>query len=207
MPLARPRRPLRPLAGLVGLLLACGGGPAGSSDGSSSGEPPGSTGDATSEAPATTGGTTGATATTGAETGPGPTSGGPTSEGTAESTGAADTTGGPGGVSFTEVFEQVLVPQSCTSGYCHGGGAGGLDMMDEATAYASLVDVPAVTPVCGLAMRVVPGAPDESITWLRARPAALDDEPCAPKMPQGSSGLSEADAQLVKDWIAGGALE
>jgi hypothetical protein len=30
--------------------------------------------------------------------------------------------------------------------------------------------------------------------------------PCAEKMPQGSMGLSDADAQVVYDWIAGGAL-
>jgi len=57
-------------------------------------------------------------------------------------------------------------------------------------------------------MLVVPGSIEASILWSRVRPASLDPVPaCAPKMPQGSMGLSEGEAQLVNDWIAGGALE
>lgn len=178
-----------------------------------------------------TSGMTGETATTGASVTSGPattsatagTSGGatepdPTTAGSAEETGVAESSGGAeeagteetgaGAVSFTEVYEQVIMPNGCTAGYCHGGGAGGLTMTDEATAYANLVDMVATTPVCGQGMRVVPGSLDESIVWYRVRPAALDDgNPCAPKMPQGSMGLTEPEAQLVDDWIAGGALE
>lgn len=148
----------------------------------------------------------------------GPTSGGPTSgptsaetgedssgPGTAE-TGTAET--GPVEVSFTDVFEQVIMPNGCNAGYCHGGGAGGLDMTDEATTYANLVEVGATMALCDQTMRVVPGSLDESIMWYRVRPAAMDmGMPCAPKMPQGSMGLSDAQAQLVSDWIVGGALE
>jgi hypothetical protein len=61
--------------------------------------------------------------------------------------------------------------------------------------------------VCGLTKRVVPGEPDQSIMWMRARPLAMDmGNPCADKMPQGTDGLGDADAQVVYDWIAGGAL-
>ncbi len=148
----------------------------------------------------------------------GPTSGGPTSgptsaetgedssgPGTAD-TGTAET--GPVEVSFTDVFEQVIMPNGCNAGYCHGGGAGGLDMTDEATTYANLVEVGATMALCEQTMRVVPGSLDESIMWYRVRPAAMDmGMPCAPKMPQGSMGLSEEQAQLVSDWIVGGALE
>ena len=43
--------------------------------------------------------------------------------------------------------------------------------------------------------------------WMKARPLAMDmGMPCADKMPQGSDGLSDADGQVVYDWIAGGAL-
>jgi hypothetical protein len=112
------------------------------------------------------------------------------------------------GVSFTAVYEQVIMPNACNSGYCHGGGAGGLELTDEATSYANLVDMAATSMVCGQSMRVVPGSLEESILWYRVRPAALDaGNPCAPKMPQGSMGLSDAEAKLVDDWIAGGALE
>lgn len=110
--------------------------------------------------------------------------------------------------SFTEVYETVLLGQGCTAGYCHGGMAGGLELTDEATSYASLVEVAATTAVCGLTDRVVPGAPEQSILWMRVRPAAEDmGMACAPKMPQGSMGLPDAEAKLVGDWIAGGALE
>jgi hypothetical protein len=43
--------------------------------------------------------------------------------------------------------------------------------------------------------------------WMRARPAVMDmGMACAAKMPQGSEGLPDAEAQVVYDWIAGGAL-
>ena len=81
-------------------------------------------------------------------------------------------------------------------------------MTDEATSYANLVEVDAMSMACSAAVRVVPGAPEESVLWLRARPAALDEGmPCASKMPEGSEGLSDADGQLLYDWIAGGALD
>lgn len=144
----------------------------------------------------THGGTTAGGSSGQAETGT-PTSGG--------SSGAETGTAGP---SFTEVYETVIVGQGCTAGYCHGGMAGGLELTDEATSYANLVEVEATMAACGLTQRVVPGAPEQSILWMRVRPAAEDmGMACAPKMPQGSMGLAEADATLVKEWIAGGALE
>lgn len=121
-----------------------------------------------------------------------------------------NTTTGVPAVSFTDVFEQVILPNGCNAGYCHGGGAGGLEMTDEATTYANLVEVKAVAALCDQSMRVVPGAPDESILWIRARPAALDAmAACADgtKMPKASMGLAADQAQLLSDWIAGGALE
>jgi hypothetical protein len=144
----------------------------------------------------TSGGSSGQAETGTAETGT-PTSGG--------SSGAETGTGAP---SFTEVYETVIVGQGCTAGYCHGGMAGGLELTDEATSYANLVEVDATTAACGLMQRVVPGAPEQSILWMRVRPAAEDmGMGCAPKMPQGSMGLADAEALLVKEWIAGGALE
>ncbi len=124
------------------------------------------------------------------------------SEGTTADTGVE-------GPSFTDIYEQIILPNGCNAGYCHGGGAGGLLMTDEATSYANLVEVDAAAPMCAVTVRVVPGAPDESVLWYRARPMALDGgmEPCAPKMPEGSTGLSDADGQLLLDWIEGGAPE
>jgi hypothetical protein len=154
-------------------------------------------------------------ATTHGMTHGGTTSGGTTSGGSSGETGTPTSGGSSGGAetgtgapSFTEVYENVIVGQGCTAGYCHGGMAGGLELTDEATSYANLVEVDATTAACGLMQRVVPGAPEQSILWMRVRPAAEDmGMGCAPKMPQGSMGLADADATLVKEWIAGGALE
>ncbi len=173
-----------------------------------------------SAGPTGTSGSSSATTQAGESSGSGgPTTGGPvTGSGTSETGNAeagASSTGAPGtgetgngGVSFTDVYEQVLLPNGCTSGYCHGGGAGGLTMTDEATSYANLVEVDATAAVCDQSVRVVPGSIEQSVLWSRVRPAAQDPVPaCAPKMPQGAMGLSEAEAQLVDEWIAGGALE
>ena len=203
----------------AGLVLACtvtsNDDTAGTETGAGTSDMTDTTGTSGTSGPATTSATAGSSGA--AESG-GATEPDPTTAGSAEETGATESSGGAeeagtgetgaGGVSFTEVYEQIIMPKGCNSGYCHGGGAGGLTMTDEATSYANLVDMVATTPVCGQGMRVVPGSIDESIVWYRVRPAALDDgNPCAPKMPQGSMGLTEPEAQLVDDWIAGGALE
>lgn len=154
---------------------------------------------------------TSASSTTGP--GPDPTTGGPpdpTTGGASDpTTGATDETG-TAAVSFTDVFEQVILPNGCNSGYCHGDGFGGLELTDEATSYANLVEVQASAPLCGQSVLVVPGAPDESVLWYRVRPTALDaGDTCAEasKMPKGSMGVSDSQAELVEKWIAGGALE
>ena len=168
----------------------------------------GMTGTSGTGGPATTSATAGSSgaAESGGATEPEPTTAGSESSGGAQEAGTEET--GAADVSFTEVYEQIIMPKGCNTGYCHGGGAGGLTMTDEATSYANLVEMVATTPVCGQSMRVTPGSLDESSVWYRVRPAALDDgNPCAPKMPQGSMGLTEAEAQLVDDWISGGALE
>jgi hypothetical protein len=183
--------------------------PSGTSAGTSAGT--------TAGTPAESSGSGGGTQAEGTTNIEDPTSAGPTagSSGEAESssggpgtadTGTADT--GTPGVTFIDVFEQIILTKGCTDGYCHGGGAGGLTMTDEATAYANLVEVTATTGLCDNTLRVTPGSADESILWYRVRPAAMDaGMPCAPKMPQGSMGLTDTEAQLIHDWIAGGALE
>lgn len=114
-------------------------------------------------------------------------------------------TGDP--VTFSEVYASVFVGLSCGNGYCHGGGAGGFSITDETGTHFALVDQSAISAVCGLTKLVVPGDPESSILWRRLRPIAQDgDDLCAPKMPQGSQGLDDAESQLVYDWIAGGAL-
>jgi hypothetical protein len=72
--------------------------------------------------------------------------------------------------------------------------------------FEALVDVVAFNPMCGFEQLVVPGDPEQSLLWHRVLPVEEGQgEPCVPKMPAGTSGLSVEDAQRVYDWIAAGA--
>ncbi|MBT9557558.1 MAG: hypothetical protein IV100_16075, partial [Myxococcales bacterium] len=109
-----------------------------------------------------------------------------------------------GELSFQHVYDTVFVPKGCSAGYCHGAGSGGMQFGTHEEAYAELVNKPATVADCGLATRVVPGAPDDSVLWARVRPES--GPACsAQKMPSGTSGLDDASAQLVYDWIQDGA--
>jgi hypothetical protein len=122
--------------------------------------------------------------------------------------GSADEPIAPEAPSFVEVYAQVFDPAGCIAGYCHGGTAGDLELGGADETHAALVGVQASLAVCGLTDLVVPGDPDSSILWRRVRPAELDGEaePCAEKMPKGMDPLTDEQAQLVHDWIEGGAL-
>ena len=109
--------------------------------------------------------------------------------------------------SFAPIFDAILVKKGCTGGYCHGGGAGGLSMMDAKDAYENLVGVKASIAACGLTMRVVAGNADESILYSRVMPDVGGGAPCAEKMPKGSMGLTAAEAEVIRAWIAGGAAK
>jgi hypothetical protein len=160
-----------------------------------------------------------ASSSTGDATGPDTSEGSSGSEGPGEgtttgteaptSTTASETTeNGAVPPSFAEVYESVFMQRGCLSNYCHGAMATELVMSDAAVAYANLVESAATEASCGVSVRVVPGAPEESVLWRRVRPAALDaGDMCAAKMPLGTMGLEEAEAQLVHDWIAAGAPE
>lgn len=210
-----PLSPRAPLLALASVLLACTatdkGATAASEADSSAADATttaGSSGDATTNSATTTANPTTSTSTPTSATTTAPTTDVPPATDTTDDP-PATTTGAPA-VSFTEVYEQVIMVHGCNAGYCHGGGAGGLEMTDEATSYANLVEVEAAAALCDQTMRVTPGAPDESILWYRVRPPAQDGmNPCAKdhKMPKTGAGLDDTQAQLVRDWIAGGALE
>jgi hypothetical protein len=110
-------------------------------------------------------------------------------------------------IAFDQVYAAVFASDyGCSGGYCHGSAAGGFSVSDEVGTYFALVDQYAIAPLCGATKLVVPGDPESSLLWLRLRPAAMDgDDVCAPKMPAGSAGLDADTAQLVYDWILGGA--
>lgn len=114
-------------------------------------------------------------------------------------------------VTFTEVFEKVLDGEAgCSGGYCHGGSAGGFTITDAIGTHFVIVNQNAIAPICGLTKLVVPGDPESSILWRRARPVAWDDGDVCDivKMPKGPDlGLEDEEhAQLLYDWIEEGAL-
>lgn len=105
---------------------------------------------------------------------------------------------------FDEVYEKVFAKNACGVGYCHGGqgGAMGLKLDTPDVAYDNLMLAAVVGADCGVKVRVQPGQPMQSLLWLKVAP---DVAVCNGKMPP-ADGLSAAQAQLIYDWIAAGAL-
>jgi hypothetical protein len=136
------------------------------------------------------------------------------SAGTSGSAGAAGSGGGNAeSLSFAAdiwpIFAEVRDPpfvyltgdvyEGCTTiGVCHGGQNPGanLHMPDAETAYDELLNVPSVTGLCDDTIRVVPGNPSDSclILFYEGR---LRDE---------LAWVEEAEIELVRRWISGGAL-
>lgn len=102
------------------------------------------------------------------------------------------------GATFTQVY--AVFTAGCS---CHGSGAGGLTMSSLASAYANLVGKAA--SACSAEQRVVTGDPDKSVLFHAL--ARTDLGSCkVPKMPAGGAMLSAGDLELVRSWIAAGAL-
>lgn len=109
-------------------------------------------------------------------------------------------------VLLSEIFQAAFSDTGCVVGYCHGGAVDGLVISDPKTSIIALVNVDSIRPSCNLTKLVVPGKPEESLLWMRVRPAALETgEPCVPKTPKDSDGLDEEKAKLIYDWIVSGA--
>jgi hypothetical protein len=108
-----------------------------------------------------------------------------------------------GSVSFARIFDEVLVPNGCTGGYCHGGGAGGLWMSSEEVAHRNLTAVRAAGAGCGGVPRVQPGEVESSLLWAKVAPGV--PAPCGNKMPPSRGGLSAGSLQLIEAWIRAGA--
>jgi hypothetical protein len=140
--------------------------------------------------------------------------------GTAAGAGAGGSAGaGAGGSAGAEalsfardiwpVFDQIRDPvfvyrgagsyENCTTiGVCHGGEEPGADlhMPDAPTTYAELLNVPAVSILCGETIRVVPGNPDDSCL-IQFYVGRLKDD---------LEWVDQAEVDLVRRWIAEGAL-
>lgn len=118
---------------------------------------------------------------------------------------------GPAAVTFADIYNDVLIPNGCASGYCHGApkasGFVGIEFTTQASAFSSLVYNDANIQDCGMSRYVVPHNADVSILWHRARPASMDGgDPCfEKKMPLGSMGLDSIGAAMVESWINSGA--
>lgn len=117
---------------------------------------------------------------------------------------------------FTSVYLDVFCHVSCTNPYCHGssGAWGNMDLSSSIEiAYANLVghrtgtDVPAdgrATCRNSDLLRVVPGAPEQSLLYLKITGKA----PCGTVMPPPDSDyslLTEAQIDHIRRWIEAGA--
>ena len=134
---------------------------------------------------------------------------------------AADGGTGMGGahVTFTQVWNEVLVAKSCTNALCHGATPpmGNLSLADQASAYLNLVNAPASGPSCasGGMFRVRAGMPDASVLVQKlssttpscgtAMPPSASIAPMCTTMTPTSCNTA-AEIKLVRDWISGGAM-
>lgn len=99
---------------------------------------------------------------------------------------------------FAEVQSEVM--PGCAFSSCHGSSTGGLLLDGTSSDYDRLVDV-ASAAAPGETL-VIPGDPDNSYLVKKLEGAAdIVGDP----MPQ-MGPLSDDKIQLVRDWIAGGAL-
>ena len=124
--------------------------------------------------------------------------------------GAAD--GGP--VTFTKVFEDVLLGTGCGVGACHGSPmtASKLGLADKTQAYTGLVGVMAMgmpnpgatTDGCAGKdfVRVKAGDPDNSLLIQKLEGKQM----CGTEMPVGGM-LKPEQIKLVRDWIMAGAKD
>jgi hypothetical protein len=127
---------------------------------------------------------------------------------------------------FTNVYADVIAPR-CVS--CHQPGKSGvntgmLDMSTQATAYGSLVGVPAAGTGAGASgvtctslgvgaedggsplLRVAPGSASSSLLYekVNARVVGINP-PCGSGMPLTGAALTQAQVDLIGDWIGAGA--
>lgn len=126
--------------------------------------------------------------------------------------GAPAATGAP---TFTAIYAEVMCNGGCVDAYCHGsrGTWADLDLSQLDGAYYALVNQPTgklvpvdMRPTCAESalLRVKPGAPDESLLYLKVSGRA----PCGTRMPPPSSeyrALGDAQVAQIRRWIERGA--
>jgi mono/diheme cytochrome c family protein len=111
---------------------------------------------------------------------------------------------------FSVIYDQLFPVETkaqCNS--CHGVASnevtnGQLSMgSDRATAYATLLGKDSISKRCAGKPLILPHQPDASL-FLQKLVAA---PPCGDQMPLGGGHLSTAQVNLVRSWIAAGALD
>jgi hypothetical protein len=73
---------------------------------------------------------------------------------------------------------------------------------DQAAAYAALVGQTSTSSKCGGRPLVVPGQPDMSLFLQKLGP----NPPCGSRMPIGGMPLSGEQLEMIRSWIAAGAM-
>ncbi len=107
---------------------------------------------------------------------------------------------------FAAIQDVIFERRGCTAEACHGSArSGGLDLRPE-SAYAALIEVPAVGADLPL---VYPGDNDRSCLW---RKVAAKTEPgsveiAGSPMPSSDQTLSSAELELLRVWIKNGSPE
>jgi cysteine-rich repeat protein len=102
--------------------------------------------------------------------------------------------------------QQRIFSPKCTDAICHGDARMGDLWLEEGQSFSSLVGALPVNAFAGEngLLRVDPGDPDNSFLILKL--AGPSDSRFGSRMPLASLPLSEEELQLVRAWIAGGAL-
>ena len=115
---------------------------------------------------------------------------------------SSETTGGGSGqtvsATLASIQSQIFTPTCATAG-CHSSGSasGGL-ILEAGSSFSNLVNV---NSTGSSFKRVASGSPDKSYLINK-----LEGTGSGTQMPQGTSPLTAAEIQTIKDWITGGAL-
>jgi hypothetical protein len=111
-------------------------------------------------------------------------------------------------VTFTAIYAMMFpMATNARCDACHGMPAnditnGNLHMgMDQATAYMALVGKTSTSSMCTSKTYVVAGQPDMSLLMQKLSPTP----PCGSRMPLGGTAFTDAQLEMIRSWIAGGA--
>ena len=109
---------------------------------------------------------------------------------------------------FTEIYTQLFpATTNARCSFCHSMRASDVSNgllavgMTQDTAYEALVGKTSTSSKCGGMELVVPGEPEASLFFLKFS----ETPPCGGRMPNGGAGVSAAQLEQVRSWIAAGA--